>query len=240
MPDRSSTPTSPGPPLTWLRRVLRSVWNDLLSVYYANTPIWRVLKSGALVAFGLFLWSGSNLLLSYRPDWGILYYVLAYGFVLLFWGPFTHVVVVPTVIRCRRSGKGGFRRWFARHGTKASLTTFLLIVLVLGTVPLGVMTFEFQVPTDGDGTSSVNPDLQCTRSGDVIHCHLSDSRGIDHVVVTTSDEHLETIEEPPFDFDVNVNELQTVNGDHQFTVNLRDENGETIRRYVRRADLIPG
>jgi hypothetical protein len=240
MSDQSSTPAYPGSPLQWTRKVLRSGWTGLLSVYYANTPIWRLLKSATLIFLGFFCWSGANLLLSYRADWGFLYYVMAYGVALLLWGPLTHLVIVPTVIRIRRSGRGGPARWFARHGSKANLTVFLLIVLVLGTFPLGVMTFEFQVPTGGGDSADVNPDLQCTRSGDVIHCHLSDSRGIDSVVVSSGGETLQTIEEPPFDFDVNVNDLETVNDDRQFTVELLDENGDTIRRYIRRADLIPG
>lgn len=233
------TTDHPGPPLRWLRRALRSAWNDLVSVYYANTVVWRLLKSGALVAMGLFLWSGANLLLSYQAGWGLLYYVMAYGFVLLFWGPFTHLVVVPSVIRSRRSGEGGVRRWFARHGSKLNLSVFFIIVLLLGTAPLGVMTFEFQAPA-GDGSGDVNAQLLCTRSGDVIHCHLSDSRGIDRVLVTTGGEERRVIREKPFEFDVDVNDLETVNGDRQFTVELRDEDGELVRRFVRRADLIPG
>lgn len=240
MSDQPSTPAHPGSPVQWTRKVLRSAWNDLLSIYYANTVIWRLLKSATLVFLGFFCWSGANLLLSYRPDWGILYYVMAYGFALLFWGPLTHLVIVPTVIRIRRSGRSGPARWIARHGSKANLTVFLLIVLILGSFPLGVMTFEFQLPANGGDGGDINPELQCTRSGEVIHCHLSDSRGIDHVIVSTGGQTLQTIEEPPFDFDVNVNDLETVNGDEQFTVELRDENGETIRRYIRRADLIPG
>jgi hypothetical protein len=117
---------------------------------------------------------------------------------------------------------------------------FLVLVLVLGTFPLGVMTFEFQVPAGGGDSTDINPQLQCTQSGDVIHCHLSDSRGIDSVVVSTSGQTLMEIKDPPFDFDVNVSDMKTVNGDRQFTVELRDENGDTIRRYIRRVDLIPG
>lgn len=240
MTDSSSTPKHPGSPLTWTKKVLRSGWNDLLSVYYANTTIWRLLKSAALVFLGFFCWTGANLLLSYRPDWGFLYYFMAYGFALLIWGPFTHLVVVPTIIRIRRSGRGGIIRKFARHGSKANLSVFLLLVLILGTFPLGVMTFEFQVPAGGGDNADINPQLQCTKSGGVIHCHLSDSRGIDSVVVSTGGETLEEISEPPFDFDVREDELATENGDRQFTVELRDENGDTIRRYIRRADLIPG
>ena len=240
MSDPDGTPASPGSPIQWTLKVLKSAWNDLLSVYYANTVVWRLLKSATLLFFGLFLWSGSNLLLSYRPDWGVLYYVMAYGFALLLWGPLTHLVVVPLVIRLRRSGRGGVARWFARNGSKTNLTVFLLLVLVLGAFPLGVMTFEFQVPAGGGDGTDVNPQLQCTRSGGAIHCHLSDARGVDHVVVTSGGETLQTIEEPPFDFDVETDELATINGDEQFAVELKDEEGNTIRRYIRRADLIPG
>jgi hypothetical protein len=240
MTDSSSTPQSPGSPVTWLTKVLRSAWNDLLSVYYANTTIWRLLKSAALIFLGFFCWTGANLLLSYRPDWGLLYYLMAYGFALLFWGPFTHLVVVPTIIRFRRSGGDGLTRRVAQHGSKANLTVFLLIVLVLGAFPLGVMTFEFQVAAGGGDGADVNPQLQCTKSEGVIHCHLSDSRGVDSVVVSSGGETLEELSEPPFAFDVREDDLATVNGDRQFTVELRDENGNTIRRYIRRADLVPG
>ena len=211
-----------------------------MSVYYANTTIWRLFKSGALIMLGLFAWSGSNLLLSYRPDWGFLYYVMAYGFVLLFWGPFTHLVVVPAVIRLRRSGMVGRTGQLIRQASKINLTIFLVIVLLLGTVPPGVMTFEFQVPSGGGGGGDVNPQLQCTRSGGVVHCHFADSRGIDSVVVSTGGTELQTIDEAPYDFDVTVSDLETVNGDERFTVAIRDENDQVIRRYIRRVDLIPG
>jgi len=235
-----SEPQHPGSPLTWTRRTVRSAWNDLMSVYYANTTIWRLFKSGALIMLGLFAWSGSNLLLSYRPDWGFLYYVMAYGFVLLFWGPFTHLVVVPAVIRLRRSGMVGRTGQLIRQASKINLTIFLVIVLLLGTVPPGVMTFEFQVPSGGGGGGDVNPQLQCTRSGGVVHCHFADSRGIDSVVVSTGGTELQTIDEAPYDFDVTVSDLETVNGDERFTVAIRDENDQVIRRYIRRVDLIPG
>ena len=240
MSGNQRTPTPPGSPLQWTRRVLGSAWNDLLSVYYANTTVWRLLKSATLLFFGFFLWSGANLLLSYRADWGVLYYVMAYGFALLLWGPLTHLVIVPLVIRIRRSGRGGIARWFSRHGSKANLTVFLLVVLVLGAFPPGVMTFEFQVPAGDGGSSDVNPELQCTSSGEAIHCHLSDARGIDRVIVSTGGETIRTLEQPPYHFDLTTDELATVNGDKQFTVELKDAEGETLRRYIRRADLIPG
>ena len=233
------TDDHPGTPTQWLRRTIRGMWRDAKSVYYANTLVWRLLKSAALFFLGLFSWIGANLILSYRPEWWPVYYVMAYGFVLLLWGPLTHLVMVPLVIRFRRTASGGIRRWFARHGTKANLTVFFTIVLILGTAPLGVMTFDFQLDAGGGG-ADVNPVLQCTKSEGSIHCHLSNSAGIDHVIVTSGGQEIERVASAPFDFDIEVAETGTVDGDRQFVVELRDANGDTIRRYSRRVDLVPG
>lgn len=235
--DNQQTPET-GSPLEWSERILVGAWRDLKSVYYANSTIWKLLKSATLVFFGFFLWAGSNLLLSYQPGWGFLYYIMAYGFVLLLWGPLTHLLLVPFVIRMRRLGGGGLSRFISRHGSKTNLTIFIIIVLILGTFPLGAMTFEFQLPSGGE--SDVNPRLDCTRSGETVHCHLSDSRGIDRVVVTSGGETIEVIEEPPFEFTLDVNRMSADRGDKQFVVELQDENGDTLRRYNRRVELIPG
>ncbi|MHB9288051.1 hypothetical protein ACKVMT_13540 [Halobacteriales archaeon Cl-PHB] len=234
----NATQEEPGSPLTWARTVLLGAWRDLKSIYYANTTIWKLLKSATLLFFGFFLWTGANLLLSYQPSWWPLYYVMAYGFVLLLWGPLTHLVVVPTVIKLRRTNTGGIGRFVSRHGSKANLTVFFVIVLILGSFPLGVMTFEFQLPSGG--SDDVNPQLECTRSEGTIHCHLSDSRGIGRVVVTSGGEELEVIEDSPYDFNLQVDEVQEVRGDKQFLVVMEDEDGTTLRRYSRRVELIPG
>ena len=239
MPNGQPDHDHPGSPLQWTRRTVRGLWRDTKSVYYANTPIWRGLKSAALVFLGLFCWAGANLLLSYLPDLWILWLVLSYGFLLLFWGPLTHFVVVPLVIRLRRTAKHPVTRWFSRHGSKVNLTVFFVLVVVLAAFPLGIMTFQFQLPSGGDG-GGVNAQLQCTRSGDNIHCHLSNSQGIDHVYVTSGGELLVDDRDPPFDFDLSVDELSAVRDEKQFTVELRDENDELIRSYRRRLDLIPG
>jgi hypothetical protein len=238
MSDAPDEPTHPGSPLEWTHRVLSSAWQDLKSVYYANTPIWRMLKSAALVFLGLFTWAGSNLLLSIRPGWGFLWVFLSYGFVLVVWGPLTHFVVVPLVIRLRRTSQRPVTRWLSRHGSKLNLTVFALIVLVLAASPLGIMTVQFQLPA-GD-SASVNPQLQCTKAGGTVHCHLSDARGVDHVRILSGGERLQQIDQPPFDFNLDVGELETVRNEKQFTVELRDENDDLVRRYIRRADLIPG
>jgi hypothetical protein len=49
-------------PAAWLVRSLRDAWRTMRSIYYANSLSWRFLKSGALVFFGFFLWSASNIL----------------------------------------------------------------------------------------------------------------------------------------------------------------------------------
>lgn len=236
----SEGPEHPGSPVEWTWKVITQAWRDLKSVYYANTMIWRLLKSAALVFLGLFAWVGANLLLSYRPDWGFLYYVLSYGFLVIFWGPFTHLVVVPLIIRTRRGGAEGIGRLFSKYATKTNLTIFFILVLVLGMYPIGPMLFEFQLPTDGPGSADIDADLQCTKSAEVVHCHLSDSRGVGSLEVTSGDKTLTTVEESPFAFDLQISEMQTIRGTKQFKVKLRDEDGNTVRTYIRRVELIPG
>lgn len=223
-------------PVEWTRKLIVKGWRNLKSVYYTNSWSWRMLKSGALFFMGFFLWSSANLLLSYRPDWTWLYYPMAYGFALIPYGPFTHLVVVPLVIRLRRQGNP-----LNRHLTKANLTVFILIVLVLGTFPPGVMTFDFRATLESGGVD-IDPALTCTKgtgaNDTVIHCHLSGSEGIDSVVVESGGEEILVDSDPPFEFNVPEGELNEVVGQKQFQVVLRDGDGETIRRYTRSASLI--
>lgn len=234
MPDHPRT-GEPESPSALVRRVLRQAWRDTLSVYYANTPIWRVLKSGALLFLGFFVWSGANLLLSFQPGWEWLTYPMAYGFVLLLWGPLTHFVIVPTVIRWRREAEHPAARWFGRHGSKANLVVFFAIVLVLGAFPVAPMTLDFAgaIGDAGVGSPDVNPELECTTNDEVVHCHLSDPEGYDHVVVLSDGEEVARATEPPYTFDVPIEDMEeSVNGP-RITVELRTEDGETVRRYIR-------
>jgi len=111
--------------------IVRQAWRDLL-LYYANTPVWRWLKSGSLVFLGLFLWMSGNVLLAYWTDSVTVRYALAYGFVLILWGPLTHLLVVPAVIRLRRTAENPTVRRIVRHGSKINFATFLVIVAVVG------------------------------------------------------------------------------------------------------------
>lgn len=226
-------------PLSFLRRVLGQAWRDLLSVYYANTPIWRLFKSVGLLFFGFFCWTASNLLFSYGIEWTILEYVRAYGFVLILWGPLTHAVIVPLVIRLRRTADDGLVRTIARHGSKINLSIFLTIVLILGTAPISPMMLDFQSSLGGDSGSDIDPDLACTRADGTVHCHLSESAGVDAVVVTSGDSEVTRVAEPPFEFAFDESDLEAVVGQKEFVVELRDEDGDTLRRYRRYLSAVP-
>ena len=216
-----------------LKWYLGQMWRDLLSVYYANTPIWRWLKSGALVFLGLSLWTGGAVVLSVRPEWELLTYVIAYGFLLLFWGPFTHFVVVPLTIRLRRTATHPVARAFSRNSGKLNLAIFFTLVLVLGTVTPAIMMLEF-APLPGDGDSvEIRGELQCEVEDDLVSCHVVGAQGIDHVVATSGGEEIAIADEPPFELEFHTDEVQETRTGQEFTVDFRDEDGETIRRHVR-------
>jgi len=227
-------------PLEWTRTTLRNAWRTTKSVYYANSLSWRFLKSGALVFIGFFLWAGANLLLSYQPGWAWLYYPMAYGFLVLVYGPIHHFVVIPLALRWRRAG--GVRTRLGRRLPVSMLAVFLVAVVVLGTVPAGPMTVDFQSSLE-DAGADIDPGLLCTKSTDDggetrVHCHLSDADGIDHVAVVSGGEEVTVDRDPPFDFDVHASELTAVTGQKQFQVVLRDAEGNTIRRYSRTLSMI--
>ena len=227
-------------PLEWTGQAVRDAWRTVKTIYYANTVSWRLLKSGALVFLGFFAWSASNLLLSYQPAWRWLHYPMAYGFLLILYGPVHHTVVIPLALRWRRSG--GTKTRAGRRLPNAGLVVFLSVVVVLGTFPAGPMVFDFQ-STLSDAGADVNPDLLCTKADDGgethVHCHLTTSEGIDHAVVESGGERVTVDRDPPFDFDVRASQMEAVTGTKQFQVILKDENGDTIRRYTRTLSMVP-
>lgn len=227
-------------PVELTRDVASNGWHTLLTVYYANSVSWRALKSGALFFFGLFLWSASNLLLSYQPTWTFLHYSMAYGFVLVFYGPLHHLVVIPVALRFRR--QGGTVTRIGRRLPNAGLVVFLAAVVVLGTVPASPMVFDFGSALEDTG-ADIDPDLLCTKSGEsgeqVVHCHLSESEGVTAVTVESGGETIRRDDTPPFEFTIRERELAEVTGQKQFQVVLRDEDGEMIRRYTRPLGMIP-
>jgi len=228
-------------PVEWTGETLRNAWQTLKTIYYANTVSWRPIKSGALVFCGFFLWTASNLLLSYQPAWTWLYYPMAYGFLLVLYGPFHHVVVIPLALRWRRSG--GTKTRIGRRLPNAGLALFLSAVVLLGTFPGGPMLFDFQSSLS-DAGADVNPDLLCTKSVHEdethVHCHLTTSEGIDHVVVESGGRRVTVDRARPFDFEVRSSQMAEVTGTKQFQIVLKDENSDTIRRYTRTLSMVPG
>ena len=100
MSNTSNTETAGA--LTGVQRATRNAWLVVKTVYYANSVSWRALKSGGLLFFGFFLWAGSNVLRS-NTGWAVLDYTAAYGFIVLWYGPLHHVVVIPLALKWRRS-----------------------------------------------------------------------------------------------------------------------------------------
>ena len=225
-------------PLQWTFRAVDNTWKAVKSVYWANSPSWRFLKSGALVFLGFFLWMAANVLLSFQSSWQWLHYPMAYGFVLVVYGPFHHAVVIPLAVRLRKGG----RPRLSKRLPNASLGVFFAIVLVLGAFPPGVMAFDFTSAIEDSTGTDIDPDLLCTKSthdGTThVHCHLTESRGIDNVRVESGGEVVTTDEAPPFEFTVSEDDLSTVTGQKQFQVVLRDGDGNGIRRYTRTLTMI--
>lgn len=213
-----------------LRGVVRQAWRDMLSIYYANTPIWRLLKSGALAFLGVFLWAGGNLFRSYLPGSTLLNYVIAYGVLVFFYGPFTHLVIVPLVIRWRK--KQGFLNKVARRLSKINLTFFIILVIIVGAYAPGFMFLNFDVASGG---SDVDPELSCVDGGEVIECELTETEGIGQVVVTSGEETLVVVEEPPYEFEVRKDEMVEAVSQKRYVVEVRDEDGEMQRRFSRSA-----
>lgn len=226
-------------PLTYGRYLVASAWQDTKTIYYANTKPWRVIKSGALLFFGFFLWTAGNVLLSVKPGWGWLYYPMSYGFVLIVYGPIHHLLVIPFALKWRR--EGGRLSTLGEHLPNSGLVLFLVLVIILGAFPPGAMAFDFDSTIEGAGVD-VNPDLLCTKhvtdETTAVHCHLTESQGIDHVTVESGGEQIVVDREPPFDFEMTAAELNEVVGQRQFQVVLRDEDGSAIRRYTRTVSSI--
>lgn len=215
-----------------VRSYARQFWRDLLSVYYANTPIWRWLKSGALLFLGVGLWAASAVVYSVT-DWQVILYVMAYGFLLIFWGPFTHMVVVPLTIRLRRTAETKPARMFSRNSGKINLAIFFTCVITLATFAPGLMMLDFSPSVNSSGPD-VSGDLVCDSGEEVVTCEIADPQGIDHVVVISGGGTLRTVEGPPFEFELQREELDETRTGLRFEVEYRDSDGNTLDRRVER------
>jgi len=232
----SDTTTSP---TTHIRRTVRQTWNTVLTVYYANSLSWRALKAGALFFLGFFVWAGSNILYSYQPTWTFLQYPMAYGFLLIVYGPIHHIVVIPLALRWRR--RSGTKQTVGKRLPNTMLTLFVVAILVLGTFPAGPMTIDFASALEESG-ADINPDLACVKhtgeSGAEVHCHFTNAKGVSTVEVESGGTTIATDEDAPFEFTIAESDMETVVGEKQFRVILKDDDGNVLRRYTRRLSMI--
>lgn len=228
----NQTETSPSV-LAGVASVARGGWRAAKTVYYANSVSWRVLKSGALVFLGCFLWAGSNVLGSY-VDWGVLDYTMAYGAVVLVYGPIHHLVVIPLALRWRRSA--GLRQRVGKRLPTAMLVVFLAAVAVAGTFSAGAMAVNFGSAMGGDGATAAQPELACTAEsgGETVACEVTSAERVERVVVTSAGEQLLAVDDPPFEFTVEASAVESTMDREQFRVRLYDGNGNLVRQYTRR------
>jgi len=172
-----------------------------------------------------------NVLLAYWTDSVTVRYALAYGFVLILWGPLTHLLVVPAVIRLRRTAENPTVRRIVRHGSKINFATFLVIVAVVGTLAPGVMLLDFSSGFGTDG-GDVTAELVCQTDSDPITCELETAAGVDHVVLLAGGEEIDRNDEPPYAFRHRDSLSEGPSGS-QFVIELRGPDGDTLRRFVR-------
>lgn len=218
---------------------LKRGWEILSTVYSYNSLPWRFLKAAGLIVFGFFNLMASNLLLSYKPDWTFLYFFMAYGSLLVVYGPIHHLIVIPGSLKLGRYSWArnlGVPRW----GHVTLLVLFFVSVIYFSFFPLDVMTFELKA-TGITGSSDISPEISCWRpeqGSTTIRCTVSDEPGIASVEVETNGEPLSTDEKPPFRFSFDESDLNEVVGRKSFAIVPRDENGDMLRRYVQQPALI--
>ena len=219
------------------------LWRTIKSIYYASAPSWQVLKSGALLFFGFFCWSSANLLLSYQPEWTVLYYLMAYGFLLTWYGPLTHLLLVPHLIPwLRRRARGSALHHIGKNLTMISLTLFFAGVLVLGALRPGVMAVDFRSMTAASPTADINPTLTCTRDASsspvTITCRLDDAAGVGAITVESGETSILERSGGDFAFTLQEDDLVQIVGQRQFQVIVRTAEGNEVRRFTRTASMI--
>lgn len=218
---------------------LLRLWRTIKSIYYASAPSWQVLKSGALLFFGFFCWSSANLLLSYEPSWQWTYVLMAYGFLLTWWGPLTHLLLVPRLIPwLRRQKRGSGLHFIGKKLTQINLTIFAAAIILLSVFPPDAMTVDFGSIVQSTRTADVNPTLECSRDATTVTCRLDDTEGADAITVESGGTVLLERQQGDFSFSLPTSDLVEVVGQRQFQVVVHAPDGSTVRRFTRTTSMI--
>ncbi len=229
-------------PAGW-RRLSRGqqLWRLIKSIYYASTPSWQLLKSGALFFFGFFCWAIGNLLHSYLPDvyWPNL--LIIYGALLFWFGPLTHLVFVPRLIPwLRRQRQKRVLHWLGGHFTVTMLTLFFSAVVLLSLDPPDFVVLDVRGRLNGTTVHAATepaaqlPELNCWRTGHQITCMLTHvPAAVTRIEVTSGVRRLLRLDAQTTTFTLPEQDLAEVLGQREFRVTLYDTQGRQLREFVR-------
>jgi hypothetical protein len=228
-------------PAVW-RRLSRGqrLWRLIKSIYYASSPSWQVLKSGALFFFGFFCWAAGNLLHAYLPNARWPFLLIVYGALLFWWGPLTHLVFVPRLIPwLRRQHRQRVLHWLGGHFTLTMLTVFFIVVVLLSLRPPSFMVLDVRgrLNRSGQGVEesvAAVPELRCTRSSSQISCTLTPlPTTVARIEFSSGTRRLLVLQVPQATFTFSERDLVEVLGTREFRVSLYDAQGRSLREFVR-------
>lgn len=217
------------------------LWRFIKSIYYASTPSWQLLKSGALFFFGFFCWAIGNLLHSYLPGvyWPNL--LIIYGALLFWFGPLTHLVFVPRLIPwLRRQRHNRMLHWLGGHFTVTMLTLFFSTVVLLSLDPPDFVVLDVRgrlhsttVQAAAEPAAQL-PELNCRRTGHQITCTLTHMPAtVTRIEVTSGVRRLLELDARTTTFTLAEQDLAEVLGQREFRVTLYDTQGRQLREFVR-------
>jgi ABC-type spermidine/putrescine transport system permease subunit I len=142
-------------------------------------------------------------------------------------------VVVPLAIRLRRSAEHPAARWFSRNSGKVNLSIFFTLVIILGTVAPPIMMMEFSPSFADNGGEPFGGELVCEDGEAVITCQVNEPEGFDRIEITTGGETIRTVDGPPFEFELQRENIRDTRTGREFTV-LYYNDGEIANRQIHR------
>lgn len=222
-----------------LLELIERGWEILNTVYSYNSVPWRLLKAGALIVFGFFNFMAGNLLYSYKPDWNFLKFFMAYGSLLIVYGPIHHLVVIPGSLKLGRYSWARNLK-IPQWGHVILLVTFFSAVVYFSVFPMNFMIFEIEAQ-GMMGATDIDPEVTCWRpkeNSTTIKCTVSHEPGIDYVDLQTRDKTVLTSDTVPHHFSVDESNIDEVVGQKTFSIIPRDKHGNILRRYVQQVDLL--